>query len=380
MLTVAGKVVTRDIVLHLAAKEDLGESKTDGVTILVEVLVLPLGLSVHNLVMDILTIDNKVVFDMEDEVPGVGESLGHLAELVKISADSGLALFELVGDIMNDVTKILDSVEDCVEGAVLELIDDTTESFPDVLGISEALDTVRNFSLDGTGEKTLEDLSHAEEGEVDVRALHGLEVVHLLVLLVINLIKKLLPMVIKVVEEFLVVDHLGLSVEEHGGGLSEVLSGIEPFAHSVVMETLTSVLENVDSVDDERLSGLEEDLLGMEEGLSHSLDLLVVMVVDFTAVIEHVTDVGDGETKLVDGLSGLLVGSVPEATHGVLEVLFDGVGVGDTVADVSHAVEVKGTNEETFDEASDLRVIMDVVCDDRSCNECASEGLVHRVF
>jgi hypothetical protein len=107
-----GEVVGRDAILHLAAQEDLGESKTDGVTVLIEVLVVPLSLSIHDLVVDVLTVDNEVVLDVEDEVPRVGEGLGHLAELVEVGADGGLALLELVGDIMDHVTEILDSVED----------------------------------------------------------------------------------------------------------------------------------------------------------------------------------------------------------------------------------------------------------------------------
>ena len=96
--------VLGDAVLHLTTEEDLGESETDGVTELIEVLVLPLSLSIHNLVVDILTIDNKVVLNVENEVPRISESLGHLAKLVEISANGGLALLELVGDIMDNMT------------------------------------------------------------------------------------------------------------------------------------------------------------------------------------------------------------------------------------------------------------------------------------
>ena len=122
-------------------------------------------------------------------------------------------------------------------------------------------------------------------------------------------------MVIEVIEKFLMVDHLGLSIEEHGSSLAEVLASIEPLAHAVIMETLTGIFENVDAVNGERLSGLKKDLLGMEESLSHSLDLLVIMMINLTAVVKHVTDIGDGETELVDGLGGLLVRSIPEAAH-----------------------------------------------------------------
>jgi hypothetical protein len=260
---------------------------------------------------------------------------------------------------------------------VLELVNDTAEALPDVLGITEALDTMGDLSLNSTGEHTLKDLAHAEESEVDVRALHSFEVVHLLVLLVIDLVEELLPVVIEVEEEFLVVDHLGLSVQEHGSSLTEVLTSINPLTHAVVMETLTSIFKDVHAVDDERLIGLEEDLLRVEESLSHALDLLVVMVVNLTAVVKHVTDIGDGETKLVDGLGGLLVRSIPESAHCVLEMLFNRVGVRDAVSDVGHAMEVEGTNEEALHEASDLGVIVRVVSLSNRCDASSSKRLEH---
>ncbi|MCP4555935.1 MAG: hypothetical protein GY836_10975, partial [Herbaspirillum sp.] len=375
--SVGGQVVEGNIILHLSAKEDLGKSETDGVTEFIEVLVLPLGLSIHDLVVHILSVDDKIVLNVEDEVPGVSESLGHLSKLVEVSADGGLALFELVGDVVEDVTEILNTVKNGVEGGVLELIDDTTEALPDVLGITEALNTVRNLSLNGASEHTLEDLAHAEESEVDVGGFHGLEVVHLLILLVINLIQKLLPMVIEIEEELLVVDHLGLSVKKHGGGLTEVLTSINPFAHAVVMETLTGVLEHVHTVDDERLVGLEQDLLGMKEGLGHSLDLFIIVMIDLTAMVEHVTDVGDRETELVNGLSGLLVGSVPEAAHGVLEMLLDGVGVRHAVGNIGHTVEIESTDEETLDETANFDVVVHIVGLGDSDNKRSSERLEH---
>merc|ERR1711966_202211 len=135
-----------------------------------------------------------------------------------------------------------------------ELIDDTANSLPDVLGVTEALDSVWDLSLNTASEQTLKDLAHSEEGEVDVGGLHGFEFVHLVVLLVVDLVKELLPVVVEVEEELFVLDHLGLSVEEHGSGLSEVLTGVEEVAHSVVVETLTDILEDVNSVDNDALS------------------------------------------------------------------------------------------------------------------------------
>ena len=112
VMSCSQEIVRWDIILHLASEEDLGEGKTNRVTKLIEVLVLPLSLSIHDLVVHILAVNDQIVLNVEDEVPRVGESLGHLAELVKVSADGGLAFLELVGDVMDDVTHVLDGVED----------------------------------------------------------------------------------------------------------------------------------------------------------------------------------------------------------------------------------------------------------------------------
>jgi len=107
-----GKEMVRNVVLHLAAKEDLGKTETDGVTKLIEVLVVPLSLSISDLVVHILAVDDQIVLNVEDEVPGVGESLRHLAELVEVSSDGGLALLKLVSDIVENVTEVLNGVKD----------------------------------------------------------------------------------------------------------------------------------------------------------------------------------------------------------------------------------------------------------------------------
>ena len=299
--------VVWDTVLQLSTDEDFGESKADRVTILVEVLILPLGLSVHNFMVDVLAVHDQVVLDVIDEVPRIGEGLGHLAELVQVCADGSLALLELIGDVVNDVTEVFDSMQHTVECAILKLFFNASKTLPNVLCVSKALDTVGNFGLNRAGKETFKNLAHAEESEMDIRALHLLEQVHLLILLVINLIKQLLPVVGEIVEELLMVNHLGLAVKDHGRSLTKMLASVEPLAHAVVVETLTSVLKNVDSVDDERLSCLEQDLLRVEVGFGHPLNLLVVVMVDFAAVIKHVTDVRDSKSKLIESLGSFLV-------------------------------------------------------------------------
>ena len=43
------------------------------------------------------------------------------------------------------------------------------------------------------------------------------------------------------------------------------------------------------------------------------------------------------------------------------------------MADIGHAVEIEGTNEESLDEASDLSIVMNVVSLSEGCDECSSE-------
>jgi len=93
---------------------------------------------------------------------------------------------------------------------------------------------------------------------VDIRGLHGFKFVHLVVLFVINLVEKLLPVVVEVEEELFMLNHLSLSVEEHGSSLSEVLSRVKEVSHSVVVETLTNILKDVNSIDNNAFSSFKE--------------------------------------------------------------------------------------------------------------------------
>ena len=61
--------------VHLLSKEDLRKGKTKRMSKLIVVLVFPLCHGIHELVIDILSIDDEVVVDVEDEVPWVSESL-----------------------------------------------------------------------------------------------------------------------------------------------------------------------------------------------------------------------------------------------------------------------------------------------------------------
>ena len=134
----------------------------------VVVLVLPLSDCIHKFVVDVLAIDNQIVVHMVDEVPWICEGLAHRFKLIKVGSNSCLALLELSSDISNDCTKVLHSVENTVKGSVSKLINDTANSLPDMLGISEAFNSVGDFSLNSASEQTFEDFSHSKEREVHV--------------------------------------------------------------------------------------------------------------------------------------------------------------------------------------------------------------------
>ena len=66
------------------------------------VLVFPLSNSVHEFMIDVLAVNDEVVVDVEDEIPGTRESLAHGSELVKVSPNCGLTLLKLPTDVAND--------------------------------------------------------------------------------------------------------------------------------------------------------------------------------------------------------------------------------------------------------------------------------------
>jgi hypothetical protein len=83
---------------------------------------------------------------------------------------------------------------------------------------------------------------------------------------------------------------------------------------------------------------------------------------------------------LVNSFGGLLVGSVPETAHGVFKVLLNWVGVRDAVADIGHAVEIEGADEEALNEASNLNIVVSIISlSDDSNESCSESSLKHLI-
>ena len=57
------------------------------------------------------------------------------------------------------------------------------------------------------------------------------------------------------------------------------------------MERFSDIFENINSINNDALSCFEEELFWMEERFSHSLDLFVIVVVDLSAMVEHVANI-----------------------------------------------------------------------------------------
>jgi len=322
----------------------------------VVVLLVPLVLPVHDFVVDVLAVDDQVVIDVVDEVPRVSELLRHSLQLFQVCARRRFTRSQLVSNVSHNVTKLLNSVQNAVELFGFELIDDAPHAFPGVFGIPETFNSVGYFSLDRARHKSLEHLAHAEEREVDIGRLHGLKVVHLLFLLHVDLVKQLLPVVVKVEEELVVLHHLRLAVQKHGSGLAKVFSRVQPVTQAVIVQSFSDIFKDVDSVDNKRFGGFQKHLFGVKERLCHSLDLFVVVMVDFAAMVQHVSNVRNGETHLVDSLCDLLEGTVPVAAHSVFKMFLHGVRISDTLGNICHAVEVKGANKEAFNDTCNFLV------------------------
>ena len=103
-------------------------------------------------------------------------------------------------------------------------------------------------------------------------------------------------------------------------------------------------------------------------------------MVDFATMIKHVANVRDCEAKLVNSLGDLLVGSIPEAAHSVLEVLLDWVSIRDAVADIGHTMEVEGTNEEALNKASNFGIIVSISTHSTDCNHSGGKSTEHGLY
>ena len=154
--------------VHLLSEENLGESKTERVSEFIVMLIFPLGHSIHKFVVHVLSINNKVVINMEDKVPWVSECLGHVIKFIEVSSNSCFALLKFSSNIVNDGSHVFNCMENAIESCVSEFINNSSNSLPDVLSIAEALNSMWNFSLNGSSKKTLKNLSHSEEGEVNI--------------------------------------------------------------------------------------------------------------------------------------------------------------------------------------------------------------------
>ena len=139
--------------------------------------------------MHVLPVNDQVLIVVEDEVPRLGEVKRIVGEHIKVSAELSLTFSQLIDDIMDDVTKIFCRSKDVIESLMLELVDETSKSLPQMLSITKAFSGVGHLGLDRASEDTLENLAHTEESEVNIGALHSLKVMHFFVFFMIDLVE-----------------------------------------------------------------------------------------------------------------------------------------------------------------------------------------------
>ena len=139
--------------------------------------------------MHVLPVNDQVLIVVEDEVPRLGEVKRIVGEHIKVSAELSLTLSQLIDDIMDDVTKIFCRSKDVIESLMLELVDETSKSLPQMLSITKAFSGVGHLGLDGASKDTLENFAHTEESEVNIGALHSLKVMHFFVFFMIDLVE-----------------------------------------------------------------------------------------------------------------------------------------------------------------------------------------------
>ena len=75
------------------------------------------------------------------------------------------------------------------------------------------------------------------------------------------------------------------------------------------------------------LGGVDEELLGVEEGIAHALELCDIIGADLLTVLHRGGDLGDELAELVDASGNLAEGALLEVLHGGVHVADEWVDV-----------------------------------------------------
>ena len=143
--------------------------------------------------------------------------------------------------------------------------------------------------------------------------------------------------------------------EDHGSDGSVLLASFLILASLHVLSSGLDVLVDLNTVVEDLLLSVNNQLLGVEEGLAHLLESLSIFGADLGAVLHANADFLDEKTELVDTISDLAEGAVFEVLDSLGHVNDERVDVLDASVEVLNMFNLKSTNQESVNKLGDFK-------------------------
>mmetsp|Transcript_27714 Transcript_27714/g.37016 ORF Transcript_27714/g.37016 Transcript_27714/m.37016 type:complete len:208 (+) Transcript_27714:168-791(+) len=142
--------------------------------------------------------------------------------------------------------------------------------------------------------------------------------------------------------------------EDKSGNSAELFAGLLELGGVHVLNACLDVFEDSDAIHDHVVLSIDDELLGVLEGLTHLGQSGHILVADRNAVLHHDADLGDELAKLVDAVGDLVVGTVLEVIHGSHHVDDHRVEIENASLQRVDLLSVEGAKDEAIDELDDL--------------------------
>ena len=145
------------------------------------------------------------------------------------------------------------------------------------------------------------------------------------------------------------IDELAAPKDGGADGSDLLASSLELASHEVGVSGLDVIVDG-DTVEKHVLRGVDDKLLGVEEGVAHALELCDVVGADLLAVLHSGGNLGDELAELVDTSGNLAEGALLEVLHGGVHVADEWVDVLDASLKVVNMLSRECTDEDTVDQ------------------------------
>ena len=141
-----------------------------------------------------------------------------------------------------------------------------------------------------------------------------------------------------------------VAAPEDGGadGADLLASSLERASSEVLGSGLNLVVDGY-AVEEHVLRRVDDEPLGVAEGVAHFLKLGDIIVADFIAVLHGGGDLGDERAELIDASGNLVEGAILEVLESGFQVGNKGADILDASFNVGDAFGFECAKEDTFD-------------------------------